>query len=214
MSKIKQYFKKKKEEAAFKFKLGASSLGQGHSLSSSNQDASSSQRNANYSEKYVPPKRKELSSEARAAADAALSRVQKRDPKVLNTSLAAIKAQAKRELEAEAAAGLRQEGKNIAGEPGNATETKSDLACQGVFFRCPLVSDEVLPKKEWKIKIKEFLYQQLESNEKALTSCLIILNCNVKEKVSGYFDLPQDVNKYVCSHYFRQMIVFRPYVNI
>lgn len=198
MSKIKQYFKKKKEEAAFKFKLGASSLGQGHSLSSSNQDASSSQRNAIGSEKYIPPKRKELSSEARAAADAALTRVQKRDPKVLNTSLAAIKAQAKRELEAEAAAaGLRQEVKNIAGEAGNATETKSDLACQGVFFRCPLVSDEVLPKKEWKIKIKEFLYQQLECNEKALTSCLIILNCNVKEKVSGYFDLPQHVSKYV-----------------
>lgn len=44
-----------------------------------------------------------------------------------------------------------------------------------------MVSDEVLPRNEWKVKIKEFLYEQLES-ERGLTSCLIILNCNTKEK--------------------------------
>lgn len=38
-----------------------------------------------------------------------------------------------------------------------------------------------MSRKEWKIKIKEFLYEQLEC-EKSLTACLIILNCNVKEK--------------------------------
>lgn len=47
--------------------------------------------------------------------------------------------------------------------------------------RCPMVSEEVLPRSEWKAKIKEFLYEQLE-NERGLTSCLIILNCNTKEK--------------------------------
>ncbi|XP_013111691.2 UBX domain-containing protein 6 [Stomoxys calcitrans] len=174
MSKIKQFFKKKKEEAAFKFKLGESSLGHGHSLNSSDA-ASSSQKKERSSEKYVPPKRKELSNEARSAADAALLRVQKKDPKVLNTSLAAIKAQAKRELEAEAA--------TKKGEAKCESESKSEMMCDGVFYRCPLVSDEVLPKKDWKIKIKEFLYQQLStSEEKALTSCLIILNCNTKDK--------------------------------
>lgn len=44
-----------------------------------------------------------------------------------------------------------------------------------------MVSEEILPKKDWKIKIKEFLYEQLE-DEKGLTACLIILNCNIKDK--------------------------------
>lgn len=44
-----------------------------------------------------------------------------------------------------------------------------------------MVSDEVLPRHEWKAKIKEFLYEQLE-NERGLTACLIILNCNTKDK--------------------------------
>lgn len=47
-----------------------------------------------------------------------------------------------------------------------------------------MVSDEILPRAEWKVKIKEFLYEQLE-NERGLTSCLIILNCNTKEKSSA-----------------------------
>lgn len=50
--------------------------------------------------------------------------------------------------------------------------------------RCPMVSDEILPRHEWKVKIKEFLYDQLE-HERGLTSCLIILNCNTKEKSSA-----------------------------
>lgn len=44
-----------------------------------------------------------------------------------------------------------------------------------------MVGDEVLPRNEWKAKIKEFLYEQLEG-ERGLTACLIILNCNTKEK--------------------------------
>lgn len=44
-----------------------------------------------------------------------------------------------------------------------------------------MVSEEVLPRTEWKVKIKEFLYEQLEG-ERGLTACLIILNCNTKEK--------------------------------
>lgn len=47
-----------------------------------------------------------------------------------------------------------------------------------------MVSDEILPRAEWKAKIKEFLYEQLE-NERGLTACLIIFNCNTKEKSSA-----------------------------
>lgn len=45
-----------------------------------------------------------------------------------------------------------------------------------------MVSEEVLPRSEWRVKIKTFLYDQLES-EPGLTACLIIHNCNTKEKV-------------------------------
>jgi UBX domain-containing protein 6 len=35
------------------------------------------------------------------------------------------------------------------------------LASQGIFFKCPLVGEDVLPRDEIKAKIKEFLYAQL-----------------------------------------------------
>lgn len=44
-----------------------------------------------------------------------------------------------------------------------------------------MVSDEVLPRADWKAKIKAFLYEQLEA-EQGLTACLIIQNCNTKER--------------------------------
>ncbi|XP_053685420.1 UBX domain-containing protein 6 [Sabethes cyaneus] len=136
---------------------------------------------------YIPPKRKELSAEAKAAAEAALARVQSRDKKEFNTSLAAIQAQVRRELEAERKAKEYAAQGTSAGASGDnpaemSDDERKDLAVQGVYFRCPLISDEVLPRKEWKGKIKEFLYEQLE-NEKGLSACLIIYNCNIKEKV-------------------------------
>lgn len=57
----------------------------------------------------------------------------------------------------------------------------NNLAVQGVFFRCPMINDEILPKSEWRIKIKEFLYAQL-AEERGLSACLIIVNCNTKDK--------------------------------
>lgn len=154
-------------------------MGEGHKLNAPKPEAptSSSRRKM---EVYVPPKRNELSNEARAAANAALSRIDKKDSRDFNTSLAAIKAQAKRELEAE-----RRQKEEMLSPSSTSTSTGSvenkNLACQGVYFRCPLISEEIMPKKDWKIRIKEFLYQQLE-NERGLTACLIIQNCNVKEK--------------------------------
>lgn len=53
-----------------------------------------------------------------------------------------------------------------------------------IFRRCPMISEEILPRNEWKAKTKEFLYEQL-ANEPGLTACLIILNCNTKEKASA-----------------------------
>ncbi|SPP73493.1 UBX domain-containing protein 6 [Drosophila guanche] len=188
MSKIKKFFSKKKEEAAaFKVKLMGNSMGEGHKLNTPKQEAPSSSSNSRGRkyEAYVPPKRNELSNEARAAAAAALARIDKKTSREFNTSLSAVKAQAKRELEAERR--QKEEASATAEVSASTTSTSSggdnrNLACEGVFFRCPMVSDEILPKKDWKVKIKEFLYQQLEEGDRGLTACLIIHNCNVKEK--------------------------------
>ena len=51
------------------------------------------------------------------------------------------------------------------------------------IFRCDLVGPEVLPKKEMKERIREFLYSQLEE-EKGLTACLIIRVVIQEEKMS------------------------------
>lgn len=121
----------------------------------------------------------------RAAADAAMARNQKKDSRNLNTSLAAIQAQVKREMEAEKKA--KQEASQPT-EPKVVEQNRSNMAVQGVYFRCPMISDEILPSKEWRVKIKEFLYEQLEE-EKALTACLIIHNCNTKDKAEQCIDM-------------------------
>lgn len=50
-----------------------------------------------------------------------------------------------------------------------------------------MVSDEVLPRADWKDKIKSFLYEQLEG-EQGLTACLIIQNCNTKDRAEQCID--------------------------
>lgn len=170
--KIKKFFSRKKEEAKFKLTGG---LGQGRTLKAGPESSSSNKKNTK--DIYQPPKRKALSEEAKTAAAAAMNRVQKKDNREFNTSLAAIKAQVKRELEAE-----KQMKEVVKNEMQGTSEIENkNLACQGVYFRCALVSSEILPKKDWKLKIKEFLYQQLV-DEKGLTACLILQNCNIKEK--------------------------------
>lgn len=53
-----------------------------------------------------------------------------------------------------------------------------------IIFRCPIISNDILPRDEWKKNIKTFLYEQLEA-ERGLTACLIIQSCNSnREKVS------------------------------
>lgn len=177
-NKLKKFFAKQK------VKFGAA--GPGRKLNSETPAPSSSSSGKSGStprDVYVPPKRKELSTEAKAAANAALARIEGRDKKEFNTSLAAIQAQVRRELEAERKTKEQTEQGTSAGDSssGLTEDERKDLAVQGVYFRCPLISEEVLARKEWKVKIKEFLYEQLE-HEKGLSACLIIYNCNPKEK--------------------------------
>ncbi|XP_053673301.1 UBX domain-containing protein 6 [Anopheles nili] len=176
-SKIKNFFLKKTAEA--KLKLGVH--GPGRKLNSDAPRPSSSASSSKQKDAYVPPKRNELSAEAKAAANAALARFEGKDTNEFNTSLAAIRAQVRKELEAEKKA--KEAGQSSEQEEQSAAEaeTRKGFAVQGVFFRCPMIGDEVLPYKEWKGKIKEFLYEQLAA-DRGLTACLIIYNCNPKDK--------------------------------
>lgn len=187
-SKIKNFFSKKKSEAKFK------TAGPGRKLNDENAASSSKGSQAKKpKDVYVPVKRDDLTDEAKNARDAAMRRLTDTNkPQPLNVSLIAIKEQARKELEeqrkieaAEAAApSLKQM---------SITNEKKDYTIDGVFFACPLVSEEILPKKEWKVKIKEFLYEQLESDP-GLTACLIIKNCNTLDKAE---DCIETLKKYL-----------------
>ncbi|XP_012263399.2 UBX domain-containing protein 6 [Athalia rosae] len=178
--KIKAFFQKKKSDTKFKM------AGKGYKLTESS--ASSSKSNA--SDVPRPVKRAEPTTEAKVAGQAALARLESKrtDPKKFNTSYAAIQAQVKRELEAERKAAAEGTSKEEATPKERKipqeVEANPLLAVRGVYFRCPIISDEVLTRDEWKIKIRQFLYEQLNHEEAGLTACLIIHSCNTgKEKI-------------------------------
>lgn len=134
-------------------------------------------------------KRSGLSEESKVAAEAALARLtQKRENPSFNTSLAAIQAQVKRELENEranetAAASASRATPSDHQSRESVVDLPRNFAASGVYFKCPLISNDILPRDEWKKNIKLFLYEQLEE-ERGLTACLIIQSCNNnREKV-------------------------------
>lgn len=56
-----------------------------------------------------------------------------------------------------------------------------------------MISEEILSKKEWTVKIKAFLYEQL-SGDPGLTACLIIKNCNTLDRAE---DCIETIKKYL-----------------
>lgn len=182
-SKIKKFFSKKKSEAKFK------AAGPGRKLNDDSAASSGSHSNKKPKDVYVPVKRNDLTDEAKAARDAAMRRAMDGNKnKPLNVSLIAIKEQARKELEEQRKIEPESSLKQL-----NITEEKKDFTIDGVFFSCPLISEEVLPKKDWKVKIKHFLYEQL-SSDPGLTSCLIIKNCNTLDKAE---DCIETLKKYL-----------------
>lgn len=170
--KIKKFFAKKKSDARFKL------AGPGRRLDTSD-DSSSRVIETGKHASHAP--RGEPSNATRHAAEAALARLnsQRKDTN-FNTSLAAIQAQVRRELEAERKneeLKRSQPPLSQSFEQESELEMSPNLAVRGVYYRCPLISEEILSKDEWKTKIKEFLFEQLEE-ERGLTACLIIHSCN------------------------------------
>lgn len=170
--KIKSLFHKAKLDVKFM------NAGKGHKLTeSTSNDGSTSV--------VEPRKRVEPTKEAKVAGQAALARLEAKESNIkrFNTSYAAIKAQVKRELEQKRKAQQNVEKDYVQSEEKaeNAVKDNSLLAVTNVYYRCPYLSDEILLQDEWKVKIKEFLYEQLKGEDMGLISCLIIQNCNSKK---------------------------------
>ncbi|XP_078040246.1 GDI interacting protein 3 isoform X2 [Augochlora pura] len=128
-----------------------------------------------------PIKRVEPTEEAKLAGQAALARLEaKQNASKYNRTYAAIKAQVQRELEQERKAQQIEQpvDKKTSQKSEESVRNESSLAVADVYFRCPYLSDEILPKEEWKMKIRSFLYEQLKGEEAGLTACLVIQNCN------------------------------------
>ncbi|XP_050474543.1 UBX domain-containing protein 6 [Bombus huntii] len=170
--KIKSLFHKAKLDVKFM------NAGKGHKLTeSTSNDGSTSV--------VEPRKRVEPTKEAKVAGQAALARLEEKESNIkrFNTSYAAIKAQVKRELEQKRKAQQNVEKDYVQSEEKaeNSVKDNSLLAVTNVYYRCSYLSDEILSQDQWKVKIKEFLYEQLKGEDMGLISCLIIQNCNSKK---------------------------------
>lgn len=184
-NKIKNLFAKSKANKDFK------KAGPGRKLNDDSSYSHSS-KGKKPTDVYVPIKRDDLTDEAKKARDAALERLKMKEATSgpSNFSLKAIREQAKRELdEQKNRSEVEVPFKNL----GIASSTNEKYSVDGVFFRCPLISDEILPKKEWQSRIKTFLYDQLASDP-GLSACLIIKNCNVLDKAE---DCIETLKKYL-----------------
>ena len=92
-------------------------------------------------------------------------------------SQAAIRAQAKKEIEKEQQ--VSEEVKKLKDTYGDKPiiEMEAPTGAPSILYKCPLIGDQILPKDEMLKAIRNFLYSQLEE-EPGLTSCLIIHTLN------------------------------------
>ncbi|XP_035209030.1 UBX domain-containing protein 6-like [Stegodyphus dumicola] len=172
MNPIRDFFMRKKADQNFK------KAGPAHRLNEAPKPLQPGE-NISSASGFNKPSNPRLSKEAERAAAAALARIEQKQPANVNWSLQATKMQARKELELENAVKVKE----TTGPKEVIQDACPALTVSGVYFTCPMIGPEILPKKEIENKIKEFLYAQLEQ-ERGLTSCLIIhtLNKN-KEKV-------------------------------
>lgn len=181
---IKKFFADRKKNKQFK------KAGPGHKLTEQHSSSSSQQPTSSNSANQAHPHRTQPSEQAVRAGAAALARLG--ENKDVDWSLAAIRAQARKELELEqqnAAASSKREqlAPRVAEKP-------PQLGVQGLLFRCPLLGEQALPRDELDDELKKFLFEQLEG-EKGLSAALIIVTCNKNEAaVRACIDI---LNKYL-----------------
>ena len=173
MSAIKDFFKKKKADAKFKLAGGGHKLG----------DPSSSSRGPARGPPR-PQERAHPSQSSQQAGAAALNRIASKEQSeadlVKARQRAKIQAQARQELEREQQ--IEKEIAKIKSVYGDKEEIEVEgpqhLAVSGVFFKCDLVGGGPASRDVIKQRIREFLYGQLESEDKCLTAVLMIHTCN------------------------------------
>jgi len=167
MDKIKKFFDKKKADAKFKL------AGEGHKL---NQPTGKEAKPSTSSSLSHPQAKSVPNAAQQQAAAAAVARLdqKKKDMTPQQRSAAFIRAKAFKELELEKEGNTSLQKLTI----DNKEAIAPQLAVSGVFYKCPLIGPEVLPKKEIEQLIKEFLYQQLDDAEAGLTACLVIHTVN------------------------------------
>ncbi|XP_077539698.1 GDI interacting protein 3 [Haemaphysalis longicornis] len=173
MAAIREFFKKRKAEVKFR------QAGPGHRLSTTGEAVAAAQRPASQQRPQQQQQRKPPSEGAQRAAAAALSRFEQQQAKAHpNWSLAAIKSQARKQLEEEMAAAEEQPQRQKAKEAPMVREAGPQAGDNAVLFGCSLLGPELrLPHEELRTRIRQFLYEQM-AEEPALTSCLLIHTCN------------------------------------
>ncbi|XP_050026963.1 UBX domain-containing protein 6 [Dermacentor andersoni] len=175
MAAIRDFFKKRKAEVKFK------QAGPGRRLNADDTPSVRSPPQLQQSQQRGAP-----SEGAQRAAAAALARCEQQHAKMHpNWSVAAIKSQAKKELEQQLAAEEVTKQQLAAEELSRKRKSTSAVLESGpqagdnaVVFGHPLLGPELrLPYEELRLRIRQFLYEQM-SEEPGLTSCLLIHTCN------------------------------------
>lgn len=168
MAAIKRFFEKKKLDVKFK------KAGEGHKLT---EDTRSVPGISSTEESHVTAERHARNAEeTRKAAEAALARMnQPRPGTAKGGSMASLRSQIKEEMKVVSEAKATAE--SYAGPKEVDLEGAPVLAVTGVYFKCPLIGPEVLPKKEMEACINEFLLSQL-AEEPQMTSALMIHTLN------------------------------------
>lgn len=184
--KIKKFFANKKKDKQFK------KAGPGHKLieEQTSSSGTSSASSSSHPQPVAQPHRTQPSEQAARAGAAALARLG--GNKEVDWSLAAIRAQARKELELEQQAAAAKT-KSVELAP-KVEDSPSQLGVKGLLFRCPMLGPQALPRDELDKELKDFLFEQLQE-EKGLSAALIIVTCNKNEAaVRSCIDI---LNKYL-----------------
>ncbi|XP_014678039.1 PREDICTED: UBX domain-containing protein 6-like [Priapulus caudatus] len=174
MAAIRKFFKGKTMDIKFK------KAGEGHKLTDvpPPPKQSSAQKGAGPSRQCS----QEATAAKKAAADAALARLQAPAPGFAKGGSTAIQIRVRKELEAERKL-AKAEAEKAAMAAGKAAPRTADLdgppmlSVSGVYYRCPLVGPEVGPREAIEARIREFLYAQAEE-EPTIGHALILLTLN------------------------------------
>lgn len=185
MKSLKQFLEKKKSAARFKRAGPGQQLGSSAARSTSSGAGTSDSSRIRTTESGVV-ERKPLSSGSEKAAAAALARSNQKKQQADHTQrqLEWIRQQARKELEEEKAATTAAEASSSGtGSGAHPADTSGNYTVPGVFYTCPFVGPEVLPRPEIEARLRDMLFDQLE-DERAIASCLIIKTCNRNAEMS------------------------------